>query len=68
MDSYGKPFGPAPDLLAIGTVTKLTAICTSCGAEATHTYRQPSVRGAQVLVGGLDSYTARCYPCWAAGT
>ncbi|HVQ22763.1 MAG TPA: thymidine kinase, partial [Candidatus Saccharimonadia bacterium] len=39
-DFLGRPFGPMPTLLALADeVTKLTAICTVCGAEATRTQR-----------------------------
>ena len=65
MDSTGTPFGPVPQLMAIGAVTKLTAICVQCGAEATHTHRRASVVAQdQVVVGGVEAYEARCLSCW----
>ena len=68
MDSSGTPFGPVPQLMAIGSVTKLTAICAQCKAEATHTFRRPSVADQdQVVVGGVETYEARCFYCWLIG-
>ena len=65
MDYMGRPFGPMPKLLAIAEkVTKLTAICTACGASATRSQRIGTQKGLsttdQVLVGAQDSYEARC--------
>ncbi len=67
-DFLGRPFGPLPQLLALADeVTKLTAICTVCGAEATRTQRLVGGRPAGrddplIVVGGLDDekYEARC--------
>ena len=67
-DFLGRPFGPMPTLLALADeVTKLTAICTVCGAEATRTQRLVGGRPASrddplIVVGGLDDekYEARC--------
>jgi len=67
-DFLGRPFGPMPELLALADeVTKLTAICTVCGAEATRTQRLVGGRPAGrddplIVVGGLDDekYEARC--------
>ena len=66
MDFLGLPFGPVPTLMAVGGVSKLFAVCHSCGdMQATHTYRVDKSRSEQVLVAGLDGYQARCYACWA---
>ena len=67
-DFLGRPFGPMPGLLALADeVTKLTAICTVCGAEATRTQRLVGGRPAGrddplIVVGGVDDekYEARC--------
>ena len=67
-DFLGRAFGPMPGLLALAdAVTKLTAICTVCGAEATRTQRLVGGRPAGrddplIVVGGLDDekYEARC--------
>ncbi|MFI5254472.1 MAG: thymidine kinase [Candidatus Limnocylindrales bacterium] len=67
-DFLGRPFGQLPALLALADeVTKLTAICTICGAEATRTQRLVGGRPAGrddplIVVGGVDDekYEARC--------
>lgn len=67
-DFLGRPFGAMPLLLALADqVTKLTAICTVCGAEATRTQRLVGGRPAAaddplIVVGGMhdDRYEARC--------
>jgi thymidine kinase len=67
-DFLGRPFGPMPTLLALADqVTKLTAICTVCGADATRTQRLVAGRPAAsddplIVVGGMhdDRYEARC--------
>lgn len=65
-DSFGKPFGPMPNLLAIADiVTKQYAVCMICGAAATKSYRLPSKEvNQQVLVGATESYEARCRHCY----
>ena len=67
LDFRGEPFGPMPDLLArADEVNKHTAVCTTCGENnARHTQRlingkPASVDEPIVLVGGEESYTARC--------
>ena len=68
-DFRGEPFGVMGPLLAVATqVTKLTAICSVCGEEATRTQRiidgQPAFYDDPViLVGANDSYEARCICC-----
>jgi thymidine kinase len=68
-----EPFGSVPILLAIADrVDKLTAVCHSCGADATLTQRlidgkPASFGGPTVQVGGLESYEARCRGCFRAG-
>jgi thymidine kinase len=67
-DFLGRPFASMPTLLALADrVTKLSAICTVCGADATRTQRMVSGRPAAaddplIVVGGLDDdrYEARC--------
>jgi thymidine kinase len=67
-DFLGRPFNAMPTLLALADqVTKLTAICTVCGADATRTQRMVGGRPAAaddplIVVGGLhdDRYEARC--------
>jgi len=62
-DYTGAPFGCMPALLtAAEYVTKTLAICTRCGAPAGRSQRLvPS--GAQVLVGAVEAYEARCRQC-----
>jgi thymidine kinase len=67
-DSFGRPFGPMPDLLARADDVFLTqAVCVVCGEPATKTYRKPGAALAQVLVGAELEYEARCRTCWTAG-
>jgi thymidine kinase len=62
-DFQGKPFGPIPHLMAIAEeVTKVRAICTVCGQEASRTYRITKSQD-QVQVGGHEAYEARCRKC-----
>ncbi|MEC9485745.1 MAG: thymidine kinase [Candidatus Izemoplasma sp.] len=68
-DFRGEPFSFMPKLLAIAEyVTKLTAICVSCGRPATRTQRLVNGKPAKykdpiVLIGAEESYEARCRKC-----
>lgn len=70
MTYRGEPFGQVPTLLAVAdSILKLSAVCHSCGKDATMTQRlidgKPApATGPTVQVGGLDSYEARCRGCW----
>ena len=70
-DFRGEPFGPMPLMLAIAErVDKLWAICVSCGAPASRTQRLIDGRPARyddpvIMVGGSESYEARCRDCHA---
>ncbi len=67
MDFLGRPFGPIPQALAMADyVTKLHAICMSCGDIATHSYRK-TVSDATVLLGEKDVYEPRCRTCYYQG-
>lgn len=58
-----QPFGAMPDLLALAnTVTKLTAVCHNCGADAPYTYRKSNSK-QQIIVGDADIYEAACGAC-----
>ncbi len=60
LDYRAQPFGPMPTLLAIAdTVTKIHAICTICGAEATRSQRLAASK-EKILLGETDLYEARC--------
>ena len=69
MDFKGEPFGIIGSILAIAEdVTKLTAICSVCGENATRTQRIINGRPAYyedpiILVGEKESYEARCRSC-----
>lgn len=68
-DFRGEAFGPMPELLARAErVSKLHAICVVCGASASRTQRLIDGRPARyddpiILVGGSESYEARCRAC-----
>ncbi len=65
----GEPFGVMPMLMTTAEfVTKLTAMCTQCGAPATRTQRLVNQKPASyhdpiILVGASESYEARCRHC-----
>ncbi len=69
-DFRGEPFGMMGHLMAIAEeVTKLQAICVVCGDLACRNQRLVNGRPAPwespvVLVGGSESYEARCRRCF----
>ena len=64
MDYTGKPFGPMPSLLAVAEyVTKVHAICVSCGNLAQFSNRTVS-ETSQVLVGAVEKYRPLCRACF----
>jgi len=63
MDYLGQPFEPMPKLLAVAeSITKLSAVCVSCGGLASRTQRK-IVSESLVVVGSRDTYEARCRHC-----
>lgn len=68
-DFRAEPFGVMPQLITDAEfVTKLTAVCTKCGAPATRTQRIVNGKPARytdpiILVGASESYEARCRHC-----
>lgn len=63
MDYKGNPFGEMPNLLSIADyITKLHAICMSCGNIANISYRK-TADAKQVLLGEKDIYEPRCRQC-----
>ncbi|WP_331836939.1 thymidine kinase [Erysipelothrix piscisicarius] len=66
MDFRGEPFGVIPKLMTTAEfVTKLTAVCTECGAPATRTQRLVNGKPASyhdpvVMIGASEAYEARC--------
>lgn len=64
MDFKGIPFGPIPQLLCIAEfVTKVHAICVSCGDLAQFSYRINSEK-TQVQLGAVDEYKPLCRSCY----
>jgi thymidine kinase len=64
MDYLGVPFGPMPQLLSISEyVTKVHAICVSCGNLAQFSHRT-TVEKEQVLVGAVEKYKPLCRACY----
>lgn len=61
-DYMGRPFGPVPMLMAVGGVTKVTAMC-ACGSDATMTNRLDK-SGPVVVIGAEAKYSALCRSCW----
>jgi thymidine kinase len=64
IDYLGNPFGCMPRLLAIAEyVTKVHAICMSCGDLAHYSHR--IVEGSsRILLGEQDSYIPLCRTCY----
>lgn len=68
-DFRGEPFSIMPTLLCKAEyVTKLTAICTCCGASATRTQRIVNGKPAfyedpTIIIGASEAYEARCRHC-----
>lgn len=64
MDFLGQPFGPMPALMAVAEeVTKVRAICSDCGHEASHSHRHTSLQSTRVL-GAQEHYRPLCRPCF----
>jgi len=64
MDFSGKPFGAVPQLLAVAEyVTKVHAICVSCGALAQYSHRLVHEKD-QVLLGEKNHYEPLCRKCF----
>lgn len=64
MDYKGRPFGPVPGLMAIAEyVTKVHAVCQSCGNLAQYSFRK-SQDDQLVLLGEMDEYEPLCRKCY----
>ncbi|MEI6348607.1 MAG: thymidine kinase [Bacteroidota bacterium] len=64
MDFLGNPFGPMPALLAVAEqVTKVHAICMSCGDLAHFSHRTAS-GDKLVMLGEMDAYEPLCRKCF----
>lgn len=72
-DFLRRPFGAMPQLLAIAdVVVSLEARCNKCGEPANCTQRMvngkpASAKSPLVMVGGSESYEARCKNCHSVG-
>lgn len=70
LDFRGEPFGIMPSLLALADeVSKLRAICMSCGNDANFSQRLINGTPARydeptILIGGEECYEARCRQCF----
>ncbi|MBW7936196.1 MAG: thymidine kinase [Flavobacteriales bacterium] len=66
MDYKGEPFGAMPQLMAVAEfITKVHAICVSCGQLAHHSYRVTDEKKL-VLLGETDKYKPLCRYCYQA--
>ena len=64
MDFMGVPFGPMPSLIASAEyITKLHAVCMSCGDLAHYSHRIVKNK-KQVLLGEKDAYEPLCRKCY----
>ncbi len=64
MDYQGNAFGPMPNLMAAAEyVTKVHAICVSCGNLAHYSQRTVQ-QTEQVLVGAIEKYRPLCRTCY----
>lgn len=64
MDFQGTPYGPMPSLMANAEyVTKVHAICVSCGNLAQYSHRK-STEKSQLLLGAVDEYEPLCRSCY----
>ena len=64
LDYRRKAFGPMPQVMAIAEyVDKLHAVCIGCGGPA-HYSQRIAGGNAQVEVGDVEAYEARCRTCF----
>jgi len=64
MDFQGNPFGHIPQLMAIAEqVTKVHAICMSCGNLAHYSHRTVTSKKL-VMLGEMESYEPLCRKCF----
>ena len=64
MDYTGKPFGPIPNIMATADhVTKVRAICMSCGNPALYSHRKTN-DNSLVQLGQKEKYQPLCRTCF----
>lgn len=64
IDSFGKPFGPMPGIMAKAEfITKLHAICIKCGELAHYSHRK-ATGNKKVVLGAEEAYEALCRLCY----
>lgn len=64
MDYAGVPFQVMSNLMArANVVTKVSAVCWTCGADAPRTKRI-SESQERIVIGGMSLYEAACYDHW----
>lgn len=64
MDFKGRPFGPMPELFAVAEfVTKVHAICMTCGDLAQFSHRK-TLSDSVVLLGEKEAYEPLCRRCF----
>lgn len=70
LDFRAVPFGPMPTLMALADkVTKLSAVCITCGQDAYFSQRLVNGKPAKyddplIKVGADEAYQARCRGCY----
>lgn len=64
-DSWGQPFPLILEFMALSDVVlQPRTRCARCGAVANRTQRKTPIVGGN-LIGGPESYEARCRKCWS---
>lgn len=64
LDRFGQPFGEVPQLLCLAEhVTKLNAVCQSCGGDAWVSFSETENK-EQVVLGEKDIYIPLCRSCY----
>lgn len=64
MGSHMEPFPEISRIMPWTTrIERCTAVCNCCKAPATFTYRKPEAASDFILVGGVETYEARCASC-----